>query len=178
MKQPGADQYVYRHSNRLCVVGIASTHACLAPGISITSVEFKENRLKNHVHGKRKKGGLFLEAISALCTIRCSDDSSFNVACCIRGYLLEVNERLISTPSLLSSHPESAGFIAIINPKLSDAESIFRTLTPRAEYLSKRSLAESSDVGLLDACLDTTDEIEAPISNMGTSAAPEEDDNE
>ncbi|KAF3445309.1 hypothetical protein FNV43_RR10484 [Rhamnella rubrinervis] len=103
--RPGYDQFVYRHANGLCVVGLAPTHVAFKEKGGITSVDFnvgKSNRSKIRVSGKRKKNAQFLESNSALCKV-CTNDASYIVRCCVKGSLLEVNDRLIKQPELLNS---------------------------------------------------------------------------
>ncbi|KAL5995706.1 putative ubiquitin-conjugating enzyme E2 23 [Asimina triloba] len=55
--KPGHDQYVYRHANGLCVIGVAPTHVALASK-GVTAVDFnvgKSDRSDYKVTGKRKK---------------------------------------------------------------------------------------------------------------------------
>ncbi|KAF3796486.1 hypothetical protein EJ110_NYTH01510 [Nymphaea thermarum] len=56
--KPGHDQYIYRHANGLCVVGLAPTHVALAEEGGITAVDFntgKTDKSEMKVIGKRKK---------------------------------------------------------------------------------------------------------------------------
>jgi hypothetical protein len=54
----GHDQYIYRHANGLCVIGLAPTHIAFKDEGGITSVDFnvgKSDRSVLKVSGKRKK---------------------------------------------------------------------------------------------------------------------------
>ncbi|KAH9759238.1 actin-binding transcription modulator [Citrus sinensis] len=56
--KPGHDQYVYRHANGLCVIGLAPTHVAFKDEGGITAVDFnvgKSDRSGFKVTGKRKK---------------------------------------------------------------------------------------------------------------------------
>ncbi|KAJ9675091.1 hypothetical protein PVL29_024155 [Vitis rotundifolia] len=56
--KPGHDQYVYRHANGLCVIGLAPTHVALTEKGGVTTVDFnvgKTDRSGIKVTGKRKK---------------------------------------------------------------------------------------------------------------------------
>ncbi|XP_020519110.1 protein Simiate isoform X7 [Amborella trichopoda] len=91
---------------RLCVIGLAPTHASLSEG-GVTSVDFnvgKSDRSEIKVTGKRKKNAQLLEPNSALCKVYASDNI-YIARCCIKGSLLEVNNRLIKEPGLLNSSP-------------------------------------------------------------------------
>ncbi|XP_050139064.1 uncharacterized protein LOC126615294 isoform X2 [Malus sylvestris] len=103
--KPGHDQYIYRHANGLCVIGLAPTHVALKEEGGITAVDFnvgKSDRSGIKVTGKRKKNAQHLESNSALCKV-CTNDATYIVRCCVKGSLLEVNDRLIKQPDLLNS---------------------------------------------------------------------------
>eukprot|EP01135_Chromosphaera_perkinsii_P001996 Nk52_evm43s215 gene=Nk52_evmTU43s215 len=121
----GHNQYVYQHSNRLCVIGIHPTHSIFAEKLRITKVNFqmgKFDRSVSKMHGKRKKGAQWLEKESAICEVTCDDNSVWKVYSTVRGNLIEVNEKLKEKPELLQSQPETKGFIAIMSPKMSEAD--------------------------------------------------------
>ncbi|CAL2253753.1 unnamed protein product [Prunus armeniaca] len=118
--KPGHDQYIYRHANGLCVIGLAPTHVAFKDEGGITAIDFnvgKSDRSGIKVTGKRKKNAQHLESNSALCKV-CSKDATYVVSsfsymrfevvaafgrCCVKGSLLEVNDRLIKQPELLNS---------------------------------------------------------------------------
>ncbi|CAO2041297.1 unnamed protein product [Urochloa humidicola] len=102
---PGHDQYVYRHPNGLCVVGLAPAHVVFKEEGGITTVDFnvgKSDRSEMKVTGKRKRNAQHLQENSALCKV-CVNDKSFVVRCCVKGSLLEINDRLIKQPDLLNT---------------------------------------------------------------------------
>ncbi|MQM03050.1 hypothetical protein Taro_035824 [Colocasia esculenta] len=56
--KPGHDQYIHRHANGLCVVGLAPSHVALREDGGVTAVDFnvgKSDRSELKVTGKRKK---------------------------------------------------------------------------------------------------------------------------
>ncbi|KZV20121.1 protein Simiate [Dorcoceras hygrometricum] len=58
LMKPGHDQFVHRHANGLCVIGLASTHVAFKDEGGIVSVDFnvgKSDRSEIKVTGKRKK---------------------------------------------------------------------------------------------------------------------------
>lgn len=121
--KPGHDQYIYRHANGLCVIGLAPTHLAFKDEGGVTAVDFnvgKSDRSGIKVTGKRKKNAQHFESNTALCKVCTKDDTSYIVRCCIKGSLLEVNDRLIKQPSLLNSAADREGYIAIIMPKPAD----------------------------------------------------------
>ncbi|XAR61620.1 hypothetical protein NMG60_11016088 [Bertholletia excelsa] len=120
--KPGHDQYVYRHANGLCVIGLAPTHLAFKDEGGVTAVDFnvgKSDRSGIKVTGKRKKNAQFFESNTALCKV-CTKCGSYIVRCCVKGSLLEVNDRLIKQPELLNSAADREGYIAIIMPKPTD----------------------------------------------------------
>jgi glycine cleavage system H lipoate-binding protein len=89
----------------LCVIGLAPTHIAFKDEGGITSVDFnvgKSDRSVLKVSGKRKKNALRSESNTALCKVSTAKDT-YIVRCCVKGSLLEVNERLIKQPELLNS---------------------------------------------------------------------------
>ncbi|KAL8144179.1 hypothetical protein V2J09_017211 [Rumex salicifolius] len=138
--KPGHDQYIYRHANGLCVIGLAPAHVALQAGVS--SVDFnvgKSDRSEFKVTGKRKKNAQHFESNTALCKVSCGDDS-YVVRCCVKGSLLEVNNRLIKNPELLNRSADRDGYIAIIMPRPADWLKIKETLVSVDEYSTLRKL--------------------------------------
>ncbi|XP_038717190.1 protein Abitram [Tripterygium wilfordii] len=135
--KPGHDQYIYRHANGLCVIGLASTHVAFKDEGGITAVDFnvgKSDRSGVKVTGKRRGiNAQLFESNTALCKV-CTSTSSFIVRCCVKGSLLEVNDRLIEKPELLNSSPDREGYVAIIMPKPADWLKIKGSLLSREEY--------------------------------------------
>ncbi|KAI3516959.1 hypothetical protein L1887_16146 [Cichorium endivia] len=122
--KPEHDQYIYRHANGLCVIGLASGHVAFKDEGGITSVDFnvgKSNRSEIKVTGKRKRNAQHFESNTALCKVCTNNNNTFYIVrCCVKGSLLEVNERLINKPELLNSSADREGYIAILMPKPSD----------------------------------------------------------
>ncbi|XP_062098264.1 uncharacterized protein LOC133804124 [Humulus lupulus] len=134
--KPGHDQYIYRHANGLCVIGLATTHVAFKDEGGITAVDFnvgKSNRSEMKVTGKRKKNAQLLEPNSALCKVF-TKDNSYIVRCCVKGSLLEVNDKLIKQPQLLNSLADREGYIAIIMPKPADWLKVKDSLMGSEEY--------------------------------------------
>ncbi|BAT76929.1 hypothetical protein VIGAN_01500200 [Vigna angularis var. angularis] len=102
--KPAHDQYVYRHANGLCVIGLAPSHVAFKDEGGITAVDFnvgKSDRSEMKVTGKRKKNAQHFESNTALCKISTKNDT-YIVRCCVKGSLLEVNQQLIKQPELLN----------------------------------------------------------------------------
>lgn len=141
--KPGHDQYVHRHANGLCIVGLASTHVAFKDEGGITSVDFnvgKADRSGIKVTGKRKKNAQHFESNTALCKV-ITKDSSYIVRCCVKGSLLEVNERLVKQPGLLNSSPDREGYIAIFMPKPIDWRKVEASFVSVEEYKRLRGIS-------------------------------------
>ncbi|KAL5557820.1 hypothetical protein UlMin_034031 [Ulmus minor] len=140
--KPGHDQFVYRHANGLCVIGLAPAHVAFKDEGGVTAVDFnvgKSNRSEIKVTGKRKKNAQHLESNSALCKV-CTKEATYIVRCCVKGSLLEVNDRLIKQPELINSKAGREGYIAIIMPKPADWLKIKESLIGLEEYKKLRNL--------------------------------------
>ncbi|MCD9560052.1 hypothetical protein HAX54_018482 [Datura stramonium] len=138
--KPGHDQYVHRHANGLCIIGLAPTHIAFKDEGGVTSIDFnvgKSDRSGIKVTGKRKKNAQHFESNTALCKA-CTNNASYIVRCCVKGSLLEVNDRLIKQPELLNSSADREGYIAIMMPKPADWVKIKTTLLGIKEYRELR----------------------------------------
>ncbi|KAL2895379.1 Protein Simiate [Bienertia sinuspersici] len=141
--KPGHDQYVYRHANGLCVIGLAQTHVALQTEGGVTSVDFnvgKSDRSEFKVTGKRKKNAQHFQPNSILCNVYIGD-SPYVVRCCVKGSLLEVNNRLIQNPELLNTSADRDGYIAIVMPKPGDWLKIKESLVTFDEFKKLRNLS-------------------------------------
>ncbi|CAL9203349.1 unnamed protein product [Musa hybrid cultivar] len=141
--KPGHDQYVYRHANGLCVVGLAPSHVALREEGGVTAVNFnvgKSDRSEMKVTGKRKRNAQHFDAKTSLCKV-CANGKEFIVRCCVKGSLLEVNDRLLKQPDLLNSSADREGYIAIIMPKPIDWPKIKDSLLSREDYKKLRGLS-------------------------------------
>eukprot|EP01133_Synstelium_polycarpum_P014992 gene14992-17728_t len=108
------DQYVNRHSNGLCIVGLAPTHPALSK--EIQKIEYAGDLINNTVQGSQKKGGYNLKKETVLAYITCTDGSQYAIRSCIKGKLLETNKLMIADYSILKTKAATSGFIAIIDP--------------------------------------------------------------
>ncbi|XP_058219679.1 uncharacterized protein LOC131330200 isoform X3 [Rhododendron vialii] len=128
----------------LCVIGLAPTHLAFKDEGGVKAVDFnvgKSDRSGMKVTGKRKKNAQHFESNTALCKVCTKDDTSYIVRCCIKGSLLEVNDRLIKQPSLLNSVADREGYIAIIMPKPADWLKTKPMLLGIDEYKKLRELS-------------------------------------
>ncbi|CAM8935870.1 unnamed protein product [Rhodiola kirilowii] len=136
----GHDQYVYRHANGLCVIGLAPTHVAFKDEGGVIEVDFnvgKSDRSSMKVTGKRKRNAQHFESNTALCKVN-TKAASYIVRCCVKGSLLEVNNRLSNQPELLNASAERDGYIAIIMPKPADWLKIKSSLITHDDYIKLR----------------------------------------
>lgn len=117
-------QVVHNHSNGIIVVGLAESHPLIREGKTVARVHFKGGKrdfTQNVVEGKHKKGGAQLQPNDRLCEVHCTDETVHVLRACVRGKLVEINNRLLTEPNLLVTCPSSAGFLAVIMPTGRDA---------------------------------------------------------
>lgn len=124
----GNHQCVHHHSNGLLVLGVSPDHPSLQPPNRVTAVKFRshdgKNLLKTAVSGKKKAGAVFLSERDMVCTIDISDGSEVTMYACVRGNVIEINERLLTHPELVSDSPHSDGYLCVMLPKLQEKRDI------------------------------------------------------
>lgn len=94
----------------LTQIGVAASHPVMRE--QVERVEFTSNVLESRVSGKKKKGGSFLLPHTILCHVHCASGAVFVLRSCVRGTLLEFNERLQDQPSLLQDKVRSPSLTA------------------------------------------------------------------
>lgn len=126
------------HSNRICLIQLAPEHAAFSLGIKSISFEVgKIDRSQNQVSGKKKSGGMIVQADSTLALVTCDDGTVFKVRGCVQGKLVEVNQRVVQDVGLLGK--EGDGFIAIVMPKPEQCEGIKGKLMTAEQYREGKS---------------------------------------
>ncbi|CEG45047.1 protein fam206a-like [Plasmopara halstedii] len=141
MSKPMEDQYVHMHSNRLCVVGVAESHPIMQE--ELLSVEFAQNVLESRVSGKKKKGGRFMQPNTMICNLKSKSGREYSLYSCIRGSLIEVNERLLKDPQLIQRKHQSDGYLVIIQPKKVEIAEIQESLLSKDEYKQFRAISNT-----------------------------------
>lgn len=132
------DICILMHSNRICMLTLAPSHAILQDDKHITKVDFKVSnkldRVQNKVSGKSKHGAQPLQTNSNICKITCSNEKPYIIKCCIIGKLVEVNESLIQNPKLLLEPPHKGGYLAIILPNIKLLDKMKESLLTEEQY--------------------------------------------
>ena len=127
-----------QHSNKLCVVCISPQHVLIAQRKIIQRVDFQISTNVNRLHsapaGKGKRDAQFLQSADPLCHVTCDDGSRYTFVSAVKGRLFEANARLIDHPQLASTHPDADGFLAIMNPNLSDPHRGMGSLLTQQQY--------------------------------------------
>ena len=122
-------QLIHQHSNGLILLGVSPSHPQLQPPRRVVEVAYRSGDGKSlanlAVSGKKKSGASFFTARDMVCAVTVDDGSSFTVYACVRGSVIEVNERLRAEPQLLGT---AAGFIAVLAPKADEKKSIGQAL--------------------------------------------------
>ncbi|NXK76387.1 F206A protein, partial [Amazona guildingii] len=141
--RPCEDFCVLQHSNRrvICVITLAEAHPLLQSGKTIKSINYQISancsRLQNKVSGKSKRVWLFaqfLTELAPLCRISSTDGEEYTIYSCIRGRLIEVNENILSNPTILQEKPSTEGYIAVVLPKFEESKSVTQGLLTQKEY--------------------------------------------
>lgn len=131
------DIMIMFHSNRVALLCLAPSHFVFKKDdkYKINYLIGKIDRLSNCVKGKSKKGGQILLPKSVICKVEYSDDLSFDVPCCMKGTLIEVNEELVKFPQILREQPDSDGYIAVILSSIANSEATKTDLLTHEEYI-------------------------------------------
>jgi len=134
---------VMLHSNKLCVVSLSKYHPVVRGNKTVVKVEYDSKVLGNKCSGKNKRGALVMGSRSTLCRISTQCGATYTVACGARGKLVQINERLASSPDLCRQYA-SAGFLAVILPRLDDVPALLEMLPSREQFedLVKRCAPE------------------------------------
>ncbi|XP_043268186.1 protein Abitram [Venturia canescens] len=136
--QEGHDICIRMHTNRICLISLAPSHALFNKDRKIVKIDFqvtdKLNRANNSVSGKAKHGAQPLHESSKICTISCDDGESWVIRCGINGKLTEANTDLLTNPELLREPPHRGGYLAIVLPKINDLDKLKKNLVTQEVY--------------------------------------------
>ncbi|XP_067632501.1 protein Abitram-like [Eurosta solidaginis] len=134
------------HSNRICLICLASEHPAIKMGIkSLTFDIGNTDRSKNTVKGKGKKGGMVLQHDSTLAILTTEQGKTYRIPSCVQSKLIEVNALWVDEPKRLESVAEGEGYIAIVLLKPDDCEAIKRSLLTQEQYNEKWSELKNAE---------------------------------
>lgn len=140
--KPNQDYSVLIHSNNLCILSLAPTHALIGKTIEKIDFQISEHthRLSNIMTGKGKRGAQIVQAGSTLCKVYCSDGEEYKILSAIPGKLVEMNSKLEKTPNIMLDKPDDLGFIAIVLPQKQRFEKIRSSLLTKEQYKTSNSI--------------------------------------
>ncbi|CAK1545589.1 unnamed protein product [Leptosia nina] len=72
---------------------------------------------------------------SVICKVEYEDGTSFDVPCCMKSTLIEVNEQLVKKPELLKDKPDADGFIAIMLSSIAISDATKNELLTYEDYI-------------------------------------------
>ena len=82
--------------------------------MDVTKVSFESSLHCDRVSGKRKKTALMVSPNDRIATLTLADGSCVGLLSPTKGRLLEMNQKLITSPSLLRTHSHTSGFLVIL----------------------------------------------------------------
>ena len=82
-----------------------------------------------------------MTADAPLFRVTCADGSRHVIPACVRGKLVQLNERLRSEPQLLVTDSGGTGFVALILPKLGASRGQMAGTLQPDEYAARRPAA-------------------------------------
>jgi glycine cleavage system H lipoate-binding protein len=107
-----SNQYAHLHKNKsVTMIGLAPNHPAVLEGVA--KVEFSKAAATNEALGKKKRGALGLRPETLICTLESKQGSIFQINARVNMDLVEINQRLLNQPELVSSDPEGAGFLCV-----------------------------------------------------------------
>ncbi|CAF1108467.1 unnamed protein product [Adineta steineri] len=133
------DTLVLVHSNRICVLMLSERHPVIEKSLKIDSIESLAS-VNLSMSGKSKRGADYVQPNKLLYRIKCENNQNFTICASIKGRLVEVNDEIIKTPSLLQQKAQGEGYLAIFIPSLKDGENNLNSLMTEQDYnVSKQS---------------------------------------
>jgi len=92
--------YVHQHPNGLCIVGLAPSHPIVFRKLSVNEFKFLQT---TQFSGKHKRGAFHSQFETILAQATCGDGSVHKFRANVRGFVVELNQRLVTEPSLLAT---------------------------------------------------------------------------
>lgn len=76
---------------------------------------------------------------SRLCDVVCDDGTRYRIRACMKGYLLELNQRIKEDPELLHTRTMTEGYVAVLQPKREDEDKVSVGLLSEAMYSARQA---------------------------------------
>lgn len=148
LRREGRHVYTLKvHANGVGLVCLGPDHPLLSYAQTgsknyLTKIEYSKEVLDgiSGVSGKRKKGASVLFPCTPLLKATFNTDLEMDLHIPLRSKVIELNERLETTPDLLRTHPASKGFLYILLLRLEYRKALLATLpviTHRGEELQE-----------------------------------------
>lgn len=110
----------------------------------MTKIEFIQ-QVTDEMSGKHKHFAKNVHVDQPICKIYCNkmndenmtEEVYFLICACLNAKLIEINENLITKPSLIQTHPSTQGYIAILMPKLTNLSEQMSELINHSEYITQ-----------------------------------------
>ena len=93
-----------------------------------------------NIRGKKKRGAKTLQENSGLCWLVDEAGMYWIARACVRGKLIETNERLAKEPQLCTRFPTASGFLAIISAAPADMQRLREIGMNREAYEALRAI--------------------------------------
>lgn len=145
-KPVGMDTCVARHHNGICVICVSQQHPIVTESKQVTKVEYRVPF--QQVRGKRKRGGIRVEPLTRLCMLTCDSGEVFTVQTGVKGIIVEYNDNLQKSPSLITDKPLTDGYLAIVLPFPSEIRNAVDKLMTESSYKNhfKEPVIQSDNV--------------------------------
>jgi hypothetical protein len=94
---------------------------------------------KDHILNGRPPTLRYCSEQSRLCDVVCDDGSRYRIRACMKGYLLELNQRIKDDPGLLHSRTMTEGYVAVLQPKREDEDKVSVGLLNEEMYRARQA---------------------------------------
>lgn len=184
------DLMLARHSNGMAVLCLSPLHFLLSSATGgaesaaprrMVSVSFNtgsgsQDRSGFSTTGKSKTGAIIVEPQTCLCVVQMADGASHRIHAGFRSKLVELNHRIVSHPQLLELDPHASGYLAIVDTRLQNRESISSGWLSLAAYEQARGRQLGLPQAVIDArqrrLLMPEQEPDGATADAVSSAAP------
>lgn len=109
----------YHHVNGLFILFLSRTHPVLQhERRDSLAVDYTtEARRSMRVEGKKRKGAPRTQPDTVIATLVLDDGTRYPLAAGIKGFVVEINERLLERPAALLDPDNESCYLAVLQPK-------------------------------------------------------------